>query len=273
MARQNIAKRGEVLVAIMPTKSDMKIAHEQNWYRIPVDQVERLKQRGAWAPKWLAFYQPKIFRDEAFAVNYYASVKSIQQAFRYELFPDEPQNPKSQKHYYKINICPMEKLSKPIYSRRLRRILFIPTTWEKLINASEINDLWDESPLEDKLWAEFKRYSIDAERQQEEKIKNKTYLLDFAIYCEKGKIDVETDGDTWHSSKERTIEDNLRDNALETVGWRTIRFSSQKVKEEMTKYCIPTVLENIENLGGLKDNSKIMPRKIGSDGAEQLTLF
>ena len=172
-----MAKRGEVLVAIVPTKSDMKIACEQNWYRIPEDQVERLKQRGVWEPKWLAFYQPKVFRDKAFAVNYYASVKSIQKVYRYELFPDELQNSKSQKRYYKINIHHLEKLPQPIYSRRLRRILFIPTTWEKLVNAAEINDLWDESPLEDKLWAEFKRYSIDAERQQEEKIKREKLRL------------------------------------------------------------------------------------------------
>ena len=99
-----MAKRGEVLVVIMPTKSDMKIACEQNWYRIPSDQVERLKQRDIWEPKWLAFYQPKVFGDEAFAVNYYASIRSIQQVCRHELFPDEPQNSKSQKRYYKINI-------------------------------------------------------------------------------------------------------------------------------------------------------------------------
>jgi very-short-patch-repair endonuclease len=268
-----MAKRGEVLVAIIPTKSDMKIAREQYWYRIPIDQVERLKQRDVWEPKWLAFYQPKVFGDEAFAINYYASIKSIRQVFRYELFPDESQNPKSQKRYYKIDIQSMEKLPQPIYSRRLRRILFISTTWEKLINAVEINDLWDESPLEDKLWAELKRYSIDAERQHEEKVKNKTYLLDFAIYCENGKIDAETDGDTWHSVRERIAEDNLRDNDLETVGWRTIRFNSQHVKEEMTEYCIPTILENIKNLGGLKDDKKRMPRKIGLDGSEQLSLF
>ena len=268
-----MAKRGEVLVAIIQSQSDMKIALEQNWYRIPVEQVERLKKRDIWEPKWLAFYQPKVFRDEAFAVNYYARIKSIRQVTRQELFPNELQNKKSDKHYYKIEIHPIEKLPQPIHSRRLRRILFIPTTWEKLINAIEINDLWDESPLEDKLWAGFKSYSIDAERQQEEKVKNKTYLLDFAIYCEKGKIDAETDGDTWHSSKERISEDNFRDNDLETVGWRTIRFNSQRVKEEMTEYCIPMILENIKNLGGLKDDKKRMPRKISTDGSEQLTLF
>ena len=41
----------------------------------------------------------------------------------------------------------------------------------------------------------------------------------------------------------------------------------------MTEYCIPTILENIKNLGGLKDDKKRMPRKIGLDGSEQLSLF
>ena len=99
-----MGKRGEVLVAIIQTESDMKIAREQNWYRIPVEQVERLKQRDIWEPKWLAFYQPKVFRDEAFAVNYYARVKSVHQVSRQELFPNELQNKKSHKRYYKIEI-------------------------------------------------------------------------------------------------------------------------------------------------------------------------
>lgn len=41
----------------------------------------------------------------------------------------------------------------------------------------------------------------------------------------------------------------------------------------MTEYCIPTILENIKNLDGLKDDKKRMPRKIGLDGSEQLSLF
>lgn len=43
--------------------------------------------------------------------------------------------------------------------------MFIPTTWEKFVNAVEINDLYDESSLEDQLWAQFKRLEISAERQ------------------------------------------------------------------------------------------------------------
>lgn len=77
-------------------------------------------------------------------------------------------------------------------------------------------------------------------------------MLDFAIYCAEGKIDVETDGDTWHITKEGSRQDNIRDNALETKGWRTLRFTTQQVKEEMASYCIPKIAENINPLGGIK---------------------
>jgi very-short-patch-repair endonuclease len=68
---------------------------------------------------------------------------------------------------------------------------------------------------------------IDAERQEFVEVKEKAYLLDFAIYCRNGKIDIETDGDIWHSNKNRIPEDNRRDNDLETHGWRTLRSISQ----------------------------------------------
>ena len=58
--------RGEVLVAIMNNKSDFAIAREEGWYRIPVVSADRFL-RSRWPPKWLAFYQTKVFEDEAYA--------------------------------------------------------------------------------------------------------------------------------------------------------------------------------------------------------------
>jgi hypothetical protein len=68
------------------------------------------------------------------------------------------------------------------------------------MHAVEINDLYDESPLEDRLWAEMKRLQIHAERQEFVRADQHDYALDFALYCALGKIDVETDGDTWHAN-------------------------------------------------------------------------
>lgn len=132
---------GEVLIAIINDRADLKIAHEQHWYRIPIEQVEKLKQRQQWHPKWLAFYQTKVFGEEAFAVNYYAEVTAIHEVQRRELFPEEPKTAKSEKCYCKLELGEMQRLEQAIVSNRLKRITFIPTTWGRFILATEISEL------------------------------------------------------------------------------------------------------------------------------------
>ena len=131
---------GEVLVAIINNKRDMEIARSQYWYRIPVDSVEKcLKQY--WAPKWIAFYQTKVFGDEAFSINYYARILNIQTVARAELFPAETNEEKATKQYYKLELSPLQELPQPIVNTRKRRITFIPTTLVKLTTAVDLNDL------------------------------------------------------------------------------------------------------------------------------------
>ncbi|NJP11961.1 MAG: hypothetical protein HC866_22880 [Leptolyngbyaceae cyanobacterium RU_5_1] len=139
---------GEVLVAIMNSRADMEIVRKQHWYRIPIEQVEKLKHRDRWHPKWLAFYQTKIFDHEAHAVNYYADVRAIHDVYRWELFPEQPSDAKSQQRYCKLELSSLKRLPNPIISKRLRRIAFIPTTWETLMQAKDMSDLWDESLLD-----------------------------------------------------------------------------------------------------------------------------
>ena len=268
-----MANRGEVLVAIINDKRDFAIARNHNWYRIPVSSAQKWL-RNRWPPQWLAFYQTKIFGPEAHSIRYFAQVIQIQKAFRWQLFPDEPVGKKSNRQYYQLIFNPLQKLPQPIFSRRWRRIVFISTTWQKFTHAVEINDLYDESPLEDRLWAEFKRHHILAERQEFITVKQQNYALDFAIYCAKGNIDVETDGDTWHANPDKAALDNLRDNALEAVGWKVLRFTIHQIKEKTEDYCIQMVSETINNLGGV-DEGGIVPRKINleADGSYQLGLF
>ena len=266
--------RGEVLVAIMNNVLDMTIARDQHWYRIPVSSAGKWLE-GCWPPQWLAFYQTKEFGDEAHAVNYYTQVLDQHLVFRWQLFPNDPKDAKGLRRYYKLVLAPLKRLPQPILSRRRRRIVFIPTTLDKFATAAEVNDLYAGSPLEDQLWVELKRLEISAERQEFVEAKKQLYALDFAIYCATGKIDIETDGDTWHSNPEQSRVDNLRDNALKTVGWRTFHFSTPQVKEQMAEYCIPTIVENINRLGGL-DEGRTVPRKIDLNappGWQQMTLL
>jgi very-short-patch-repair endonuclease len=263
-----------VLVAILNKWLDFGLAHDKHWYRIPLASAEKWL-KGRWPPDWLAFYQTKLFGQDAFAVHYYARVVGIKQVSRAQLFPDEPADEKSHRRYYKLLLKPLKRLENPILSRRRRRIVFIPTTGAKFLQAVEINDLYDESPLEDVLWAQFKRLQIAAERQEFVRVKKKDYALDFAIYCGTGKLDVETDGDLWHASPESAAQDRPRDNDLNTVGWRVLRFGTREIQEQMASYCLPTIVDNINRLGGV-DEGGVVRRKIelrAPDGVRQMTLW
>lgn len=264
------ALKGEVLVALLKGKADFAILQEQAWYRIPVEHAP-----GRWPPNVLAFYQPRAFGPEAFQVRYYGEVDEIQVVKRGVLFPNEFTSTRSDREYYRISLKTLESLTQPILSYRHRRLLFIPTTWYKFSRAEQINDLFDESPLEDRMWSEFKRWQIMAERQWYLPFKLKHYLLDFALFCIKGCIDIETDGDQWHAKPERIPLDNQRDNALQSMGWHVLRFNGKQIAEEAGEYCLANVQETINALGGLSDEG-LVPRVFYPDSGEtatQLSMF
>jgi very-short-patch-repair endonuclease len=256
--------RGEVLVAIINNRADFALAMEQHWYRVPVSSQEKwLADR--WPPKWLALYQTKKLGLEPFTINYFARVLSIHRALRWQLFPNEPRNKKSERLYYQLVLEPLIKLPQPIYSSRRRRIIFLTTTWKRFSGATEINDLYVESSLEEKLWAALRQHNIRPERQELVTIEDRNYFLDFAVYCASGKIDIETDGDEWHATPEKAELDNLRDNDLESTGWQSLRFTSYQIDEQAAEYCVPIIVDTINHLGGLEEVDKFMPRKINPD--------
>ena len=77
----------------------------------------------------------------------------------------------------------------------------------------------------------------------------------------------------WHANPEKAAQDNLRDNDIETAGWKVLRFSSAQIQEHAADYCVETVAENVNALGGL-DEGRTIPRKINlHDTAYQPSLF
>lgn len=200
-------------------------------------------------------------------MRYFARVLHTEKAYRWQLFGDEPDSPKNNRLYHKLILDEIQTRPQPILSRRWRRITFIPTTWTKFIKATEINDLYDESPLENRLWAALKRRQIPAERQEFVTVDQGNYFLDFAIYCDKGNLNVETDGDVWHNNPERAAGDRLRDNALVAAGWTIQRFGTQEIWERLEEYCISRVIKSINRLGGI-DERKLLARKLDPDAED-----
>ncbi len=74
------------------------------------------------------------------------------------------------------------------------------------------------------------------------RVKERDYLMDFAICCARGKPAVETDGDYWHASPAKAELDKLRYNDLESAGWQQLRFTENQIKEQIAAYCIPKIV-------------------------------
>ncbi|MBX3001153.1 MAG: DUF559 domain-containing protein [Caldilineaceae bacterium] len=244
-------EKGEVLIAILNAWRDFHILQDEGWYRIPVQSAPR-----RWPPRWLAFYQTKVFEEERYAVRYYGEVERIEVVPRTELLPHEWSNTKNDRLYYKLTLKQLHKRTEPIQSHRPRRIVFVPTTWQKFSMAGDFNDLFDDSPLEDTLWTQLKQHAIPAERQWAVDTGKQQYQLDFAIFCNQGSIDVETDGDSYHIGKDKGAQDNLRNNKLESLGWHVLRFNTQHIQEETVTYCVPEIAKMIRRLGGHQDTPK-----------------
>ena len=116
-------------------------------------------------------------------MRWLAPVRGYRTAARRELIPAEPNHPRADERYHRIDLGTLEPLPRPIPSRRLRRITFIPTTLARLLEADEINDLWIKSSAQERLWAALKQADIEAERQYPLREDLPQYVADFALLC------------------------------------------------------------------------------------------
>jgi very-short-patch-repair endonuclease len=233
-----------VLVALLKNPRDLVIAREEHWYRIPVKSAPRPLDVA-----YIGFYQGNAFKDEKWAVRYFCEVQSCAVLKRRHLLPGEPHHPNADAEYFKLQLGELQTLKKPILSKRGRRLVFVPTTLEKFERAEELNDLFHDSPLEDGLWSEFKRRGLAAERQLFITINKARYCLDFALFCRVGQINIECDGDSWHSRREAIASDNTRDNALTSHGWAVLRFNTIQLRNDLSQ-CLESIRRTILRNGG-----------------------
>jgi len=243
------------LVAILKDRSDLEIALHKGWYRIPLKTKTTPLSVRENKLEYIAFYQTSVFGEDAFKIRWSAKVKNISVVKRKELFPAEQRNPKSKEDYYKIEFDKCEQLENPVISKRHRRMLFLNTTYEKLVHSIEFNDLFIESPIEENLWEKLKFERIEAERQFMLQTKNKLYYLDFALFCKERNLDVECDGDEYHLSVDAVKYDKKRNNDLSKLGWIVLRYHTDQIKQSINNV-IGEVKETINRYGGLEITSE-----------------
>ena len=125
-----------ILVCLVPEPRDMEIARLLGWYRIPLRTAPKVV-----FVDYLAFYQPASFGDRGGEIESIAPVLGHELTTRAELLRDEPDHPRAQEEYYKIQIGALEKLPRPITAGKWKRLTFLYTTGEYLLNANTLNDL------------------------------------------------------------------------------------------------------------------------------------
>jgi hypothetical protein len=174
-----------VLVAVMNNPRDMEIARWDHWYRIPVKHAPA----GCLDVQYLAFYLTAAFGDWKWAVHEYAPVRGYELVPRCDLLPDEPEHPRVDEWYYKIELGPLAALTRPIPSRRWRRITFIVTTGDRFMAAQEINDLFADGEGE-ALFVTLKDAGLMPERQLVIREAGVEYEVDLAIPCQRGVVSI-----------------------------------------------------------------------------------
>jgi hypothetical protein len=171
-----------VLVAIMNDRRDFEIARDEGWYRIPQKHAPPSTTEAA----VLAFYFTRAFGDDRWAIRWYGPVRGYELVRRRELLPGEPDHPRADEGYYKLQLGPLMQLERPIPSLRWRRITFIETSWDRFSAAEEINDLYASGA--DGLFVTLKDAGFYPERELPVREGGVEYVIDLAIPCQAGTV-------------------------------------------------------------------------------------
>jgi len=175
-----------VLIGIMNSQRDFEIARSERWYRIP----RRRAPESATEAVVLGFYFTRAFGDEKWAIHYYAPVEGHELVCRRDLLPDQPDHPRADEPYYKLQLGRLMKRDEPIPSLRWRRITFIESTWDRFVAAEEINDLYATGA--DGLYVTLREENLLPEREFPFREGGAEYTLDMVIHCRQGTVCIAT---------------------------------------------------------------------------------
>lgn len=177
-----------VLVAFVPRPEDFLLAKHDGWYRIPQSQAPK-----GIHSEYLAFYFGRRFGEEKWAIHYYSRNQGHELVSRLDLLPNQKNHPRAQDFYYKVQLGPIIKRETPILSLRWRRVTFIHTTWDRFVDAREINDLFVEGGhYVDRLYATLKERGLQSERNYKVAEGEAAYRIPLMLPCVNGRVEIQS---------------------------------------------------------------------------------
>jgi hypothetical protein len=85
-------------------------------------------------------------------LEYFCEVRGVELALRREIIRDEPNHPRADEEYYKIQLGALQPMQPPILADKWKRITFLYTTGELFARARIMNDLVVKSEERKILW-------------------------------------------------------------------------------------------------------------------------
>lgn len=151
-----------ILVAVVTDPRDLEIARLLGWYRIPLRHAPKVV-----SVDYLAFYQTGNFGEERrWQIEMIAPVRGHEMATRAELLRSEPDHPRAKEEYYKIQLGPLQALPAPIQAGKWRRLTFLYTTGEMLMNAHRLSDLVVRTEERSLLWRSLRERALQEGQYQ-----------------------------------------------------------------------------------------------------------
>ncbi len=173
-----------ILIAVMTTPRDLEIARVLGWYRIPFRRAPKVVD-----VDYLAFYQTANFgEEERWKIHYIAPVRGHELTTRAELLRDEPDHPRANEEYYKIQIGPLTALPHPIQANAWRRVTFLYSTGELLRQAAAVNDLVVRDESRAVLWQTLRDRALNTGAYASEDLPEQVLDLDPIILAMLGEM-------------------------------------------------------------------------------------
>lgn len=130
------------------------------WYRIPLRTAPRVV-----AVDTLAFYQPAAFGDgHKWCIEFVAPVTGHELTTRGLLFKEDADHPRAGEEYFKLQLGTLAALPQPIPAGEWKRITFLYTTGERLLNAQTIDDLSVHDEERQLLWRALRERAEKAQQ-------------------------------------------------------------------------------------------------------------
>jgi very-short-patch-repair endonuclease len=142
------------------------------------------------------------------------------------------------------------RLPEPVRNISLRRITFAYTTLRRLFQSHDVLEVFGVPPIETMMKKEFDRSQLKALPEFTVSGARARYRLDFAIFCARGPLAVECDGEDFHGGLAQRRRDRTRDNRLRRMGWAVVRLTERAIVKSPAR-CAKRVNAVVTRLGGV----------------------